>query len=130
MAKHIGKNIGGANLDEGVYGENQIEVWARCWGIRQFQQIGSLSVTVWREQQDITLTAIHQAADCSNWKSFVTLMGGVFCKCKEQIIRPHYDIEIDTQTGQISTDYYDGFITTKLKGICYLGQAIITRLYQ
>lgn len=63
-------------------------------------------------------------------KSYVQLMGGVFCKRKDLLIRPYYDVQADQQTGLIKTSWFDDLITLKLKGVLYLGKAIITRLHQ
>ena len=95
LAKYISKNIDGYQVGEGgdleaetnaQEGARRVDAWAGIWGIRQFQQIGSTSVTVWREFRRLrealedmapdVLEEIRQAADTGDWARFVDLMGG------------------------------------------------------
>lgn len=105
IMKYIYKNIDGEGIEYDSYGKDasssaiRIKVWASCWGIRQFQQIGGVGVTPWRELRRLDaikdpsldwIEAIRQAADSSNWALYTQLMGGVFCKRTQQTIRPLY----------------------------------------
>lgn len=134
IMKYIYKNIDGEGIEYDSYGKDattsaiRIKVWASCWGIRQFQQIGGVGVTPWRELRRLDaikdpsldwIEAIRQAADSSNWTLYTQLMGGVFCKRVEQTIRPLYK----TQTNAIQAGIINsGATNTQSKQIAALIQ--------
>ena len=57
-------------------------------------------------------------------------MGGVFCKRKDQAIRPLYKEKLETETGELKQSYFDGEVSISLRGIKLGEKEVITRVHE
>ncbi|WP_163833702.1 replication endonuclease [Spartinivicinus ruber] len=153
IIKYVCKNIDGYGVDntaaDGEWADKdaaslaeRIETWARTHRIRQFQQIGGPSVTVWREmrrlaEQEGLLEEVRQAADAGDWAAFVKAMGGPNALRKDQLVKPAYAVSkseyIDTETGEIinvpgCTEYGDD-AKERVIGVLMAGITVLSRMH-
>jgi len=153
LIKYICKNIDGHGINNSEKtasgkdwaGKNpyetaeRIEAWARTYRIRQFQQIGGPSVTVWRElrrlsEQEGALEKIREAADGNDWAAFTLAMGGPALKRKDYNLAPAYSHSqrLDRETGEIipilHTSYGDD-AKERVVGILFAGITVLSRTH-
>lgn len=103
LAKYVSKNIDGYSVGDDLEDTEgmrdatdtvpRVETWASLWCIRQFQQIGGPSVSVWRELRRIDyeiegrLETARKAADGGDWCEYMEAMGGHQTRFRDQPIK-------------------------------------------
>ena len=124
VTKYAGKNIDGKGTDDQSIGadnetggdlndtSSRVRAWASLWGVRQFQQLGGSSITVWRAMRRVKsfdnelLEEFRVEADEGNWEQYLALQGGALRPMRKQVVRPYYSTLNDAWTGNIKTSSY------------------------